>query len=142
MARLTLPAREDVPAESQRILKEIEGGMGRIPNLFLTYAPYPPLLRANWEKVKVALMEGELPRRVKETIALLVSQDNGCRYCVAAHSGALRQIGVDDDTIRTITEGRLKEADFDARERALIELMRAANARPHEVDENEFQAAR
>ncbi|MEX2575653.1 MAG: carboxymuconolactone decarboxylase family protein [Halofilum sp. (in: g-proteobacteria)] len=105
MARWSKPERGDLPQESQQILEEIEQGMGRVPNLFRTYAPYPPLLRANWGKVKVALMEGELSRRVKEAIALLVSQDNGCEYCIAAHSGAMRQIGVDNAPCRRTSLG-------------------------------------
>lgn len=142
MARLARPDRNELPQESRAILKEIESAMGRVPNLFATYAPYPPVLRANWEKVKVALMEGEFSRRFKEAVALLVRHDNGCSYCVAAHSAILRQLGVDDDTITAILEGRLADADFDAREQALITLIRKANARPHEVDDADFEAVK
>jgi uncharacterized peroxidase-related enzyme len=142
MARLSRPERNKLPQESQQLLKEIESAMGRIPNLFATYASYPPLLRANWQKVKVALMEGELSRRFKEAVALLVSHDNDCSYCVAAHSGALRQMGMDDDTITAILENRLADAEFDAREQALITLMRKASARPHEVDDGDFHTVK
>jgi uncharacterized peroxidase-related enzyme len=142
MARLSRPERDELPQESQDILSEIESAMGSVPNLFATYAPYPPLLRANWEKVKVALMEGEFSRRFKEAVALLVSQDNGCSYCVAAHSAILRQLGVDDDTITAILEGQLEEAAFDERERALIGLMRKANLHPHEVTDADFDTVK
>lgn len=142
MARLSKIERDELPPESREILDEIEKGLGRVPNLFRVYAAYPPLLRANWNKLKVAMMEGDLSRRLKEAVALLVSQDNGCDYCITVHSGALRQIGVDDSTIDAIRKGQLAEAEFDAREQALIHLMRAANARPHEVDDADFRAAR
>ena len=142
MARLDMHERETLPDESRRILDEIESALGVVPNLFRTYAAHPPLLRANWGKMKAAMMEGELPRRLKETIALLVSQDNGCRYCVASHSAALQRLGVDNDTLATIRAGRLEDADFDARERALIDLMRTANARPHDVDDGHFESVR
>lgn len=142
MAHLNMCEREQLAVEAQQILDEIESTLGRVPNLFRTYAAHPPLLRANWGKMKAAMMEGELPRRLKEAIALLVSQDNGCRYCVAAHSAALQRLGVDDDTLAAIREGRLADADFDARDRALIDLMRTANARPHEVTGAQFDAVR
>jgi AhpD family alkylhydroperoxidase len=45
-----------------------------------------------------------MTRRTKEAIALLVSCDNGCKYCVAAHSGALKMIGVSDNKIHNIIE--------------------------------------
>lgn len=142
MPRLTLPDRDQVPEESQRIWDEIQSAMGGVPNLFRTYAPYPPLLRANWEKVKVALMEGEFSRRFKEAIALIISQDNGCRYCVTAHSAILRQLGTDEDTISAILEGRLGDAGFDAHEQALANLMRKANAQPQGISDADFGAVR
>lgn len=142
MSRLTMYSREELPEESRQLLDEIERALGRVPNLFRAYAAHPPLLRANWGKMKAAMMEGELPRRLKEAIALLVSQDNGCRYCVAAHSAALQGLGVDDATLAAMREGRLTDAAFDAREQALIELMRMANTAPHDVGDAHFHAAR
>lgn len=142
MARLSRFENEQLPEESQRILDEIRNAMGVVPNLFRTYAQYPPLLRANWEKVKVALMEGEFSRRFKETVAVLVSHDNACRYCVCAHLAILRQLGVDEDTINAILEDRLADADFDDREQALIRLMRKANLHPQEVTDADFEEVR
>lgn len=95
-----------------------------VPNLFKTYAHHPPLLQANWNKVKAVMMEGSLTRKVKQTIAVLVSRDNSCSYCVAAPTGALRSIGVTDDEISAIEEdpgssgegiaGACKESDREA----------------------------
>jgi hypothetical protein len=41
--------------------------MGKVPALFKTYAHHPPLLRANWNKLKATMMEGALERQLKET---------------------------------------------------------------------------
>lgn len=142
MAHIDMLPGEELPEESQKILQEIQQGMGKVPNLFRTYAQHPPLLRANWEKVKATMMGGSLPRKLKESIALLVSQDNDCEYCVVDHSGALESVGVDKATIEQIRAGALREAGFDAKEVALIDLMRAANRDPRQVSNTEFQAAR
>ena len=142
MARIEVAPEDRIPEEAREILKEIEQGMGRIPNLFRTYAHHPPLLRANWGKLKAVMMEGALPRKLKEVIALLVSQDNGCDYCIRAHSGALKGLGVEDDELAKIREGRLKEAGFDDKDRALVALMRKANLTPHDVSDGDFARAR
>lgn len=42
------------------------------PTCFGAYANHPPLLEANWLKVKKMMMEGSLSRKAKETIAVLV----------------------------------------------------------------------
>lgn len=104
-----------------------------VPNLFLTMAHYPPLLKANWEKVKAVMMAGRLPRKVKETIALLVSKDNECQYCVKAHSAALRTLKVDAKILEKILEGNLNAAGFSLQEITLIDFARAANNTPHNI---------
>jgi len=123
------------------IFQEIEGAFGRVPNLFSTYANHPPLLQANWNKVKAVMMEGSLRRKAKETIAVLVSRDNSCSYCVAAHTGALRAIGVTDGEIAAIEED-LDKADFSAKEKALINFARKANREPLRIPDEEFEALR
>lgn len=121
------------------IFKEIEAAFGRVPNLFLAYANHPPLLEANWFKVKQVMMAGSLSRKAKEAIAVLVSKDNGCAYCVAAHEGALQSIGVSTEEIRTI-EHSLEQADFSAAEQALIKFARQANQAPLKVTDEDLAA--
>lgn len=139
MSRIHTLEVQDVSEEVAGILKEIDQAFGRIPHLFSTYAHHPPLLEANWDKVKRVMMEGDLARKTKEAIALLVSQDNGCNYCVAAHTGALKMIGVSDEEIQRISS-QLDDADFTTAERALIRFARKANSDPHKVSDDEFQA--
>jgi uncharacterized peroxidase-related enzyme len=122
-----------VSPEVQSIFKEIEKGFGMVPNLFRTMAHYPPLLKANWEKVKAVMMGGRLSRKVKETIAVLISKDNECPYCVKAHSDALRLLKVDEGVVENILEGNLKDAGFSPQEITLINFARAANNTPHNI---------
>ncbi|HAM33116.1 MAG TPA: peroxidase [Deltaproteobacteria bacterium] len=127
--------------ETADSFREIASAFGMIPNLFRTSAHHPPLLRANWNKVKAVMMEGRLSRKVKETIALLVSKDNGCEYCVAAHSAALRAIGLSSETVAGIMVDPDK-SNFAAKEKALIGLARQANLAPRRIAEGQFQTLR
>ncbi len=127
--------------ETADIFREISSAFGMVPNLFRTAAHHPPLLRANWNKLKAIMMEGGLSRKVKETIAVLVSKDNGCDYCVAAHSAALRSIGLSRDAISGIMED-LDKGEFTAKEKALIGLARQANLAPRRIAEESFRALR
>ena len=129
------------PQSVAAIFQEIEKAFGMVPNLFKTYAHHPPLLQANWNKVKAVMMEGSLSRKVKETIAVLVSRDNSCTYCIAAHTAALRSIGVTDDEISAIEED-LEKAVFTAKEKALIRFARKANREPLKIPDVEFGALR
>jgi uncharacterized peroxidase-related enzyme len=123
------------------IFNDIEQAFGKVPNLFRTYAHHPPLLETNWQKVKQVMMEGTLSRKAKEAIAVLVSRDNGCNYCVAAHEGALSAIGVSPEEVHII-ENDLDRADFSPKEMALIKLARKANLEPLRGTDDEFTELR
>jgi uncharacterized peroxidase-related enzyme len=112
---------------SAAVLLEIEKTFGgHLPNIFKAYAEHPSLLAANWEKFKVVMLQGNLRRKVKEAIAMLVSYDNDCKYCVAAHSAALRRLKISDSDISAMHQGILPD-DFTDQEKALVRFARKAN---------------
>jgi uncharacterized peroxidase-related enzyme len=138
MSRISVVGKSDVSKDVQEIFTEIEGAFGMVPNLFKAYSHFPPLLRANWDKVKALMMQGDLSRKTKEAIAVLVSKDNSCSYCVAAHTAALRSIGVTDEEIEII-ENDIEKSDFTEKERSLITFARNANKDPNRIRDEEFE---
>lgn len=141
MARISMIDPVSADNQVQEIFAEVNEAFGKTPNLFKVFAHHPPLLEANWYKVKRVMMEGALPRKVKESIAVLISKDNSCSYCIAAHEGALQSIGVSSAEIKII-ETDLDRADFTPKEMALIRLARKANSSPLQVTDAEVDAAR
>lgn len=141
MSRIGLLNYETAGGDATAILKEIEAAFGMVPNLFKAYAHYPPVLEANWNKVKAVMMQGNFRRKLKETIAVAVSRDNSCSYCVSAHTVALKSIGVTDTELKAI-EDDLDKTDFSAKEKALLDLARKANKAPLGIKEAEFEALR
>lgn len=118
---------------SAAVLLEIEKAFGgHVPNVFSAYAEHPPLLAANWQKFKVVMLSGNLRRKVKEVIALVVSYDNECRYCVAAHSAALRSMKVNQSQISSIFQGKFPD-DFTEKEVALIKFARKSSQNWHSI---------
>ncbi len=138
MSRISVVWKSDLPKDVQEIFTEIEGAFGMVPNLFKTYSHFPPLLRANWDKVKALMMQGDLSRKTKEAIAVLVSKDNSCSYCVTAHTAALRSIGVTEEEIEII-ENDIEKSDFTEKERGLITFARNANKDPNRIRDEEFE---
>ncbi len=78
-----------------------------------------------------------MSRKTKEAIAVLVSKDNSCSYCVAAHTAALKSIGVTEEEIEII-ENNIEEAEFTEKERALIIFARKANKDSNKITDEEF----
>jgi len=133
---------EDVSTDVQKILAEIEQGFGGIPNLFKTYAHYPPLLSANWEKVKATMETGSLSSKLKQTIALLVSQDNNTDYCICAHSKILLNMGLRDTELAAIRRNELAQVGFSDKEIKLVTLMRQINRDANQPLADSFAAVK
>ncbi|WP_225408995.1 carboxymuconolactone decarboxylase family protein [Stigmatella hybrida] len=51
------------------------------------------------EIVKHVLLQGVLPRTVKEMLFVAVSHARGCKYCEAAHLACCRSLGIDESTL-------------------------------------------
>lgn len=131
----------DIPITdtTEAILQEINHAFGMVPNLFLAYAKHPALLEANWKKVKAVLLGGLLRRKMKEIIALLVSVDNNCTYCFAAHSAALQSMRVQKNQIDALLLG-IYPPDTSLSDVALINFARRVNQYWREIKESDLNA--
>jgi uncharacterized peroxidase-related enzyme len=91
VSRLNVPPLEDVPADAQRILENVGAQLGFVPNMFKTIASNPAVLEV------VTTLQGTLSRvldaKTRHSIALAVSQANGCGYCLAMHTYVATEFG-------------------------------------------------
>lgn len=71
--------------EQQHILTGVKHAMGLVPNLVATLAQSPAAAHG-YLSFSGALAKGSLPAKLREQIALVVGETNGCDYCVAAHT--------------------------------------------------------
>jgi alkylhydroperoxidase family enzyme len=76
VSRLNFPPLAEIPAGSQRILDTVGAQLGFVPYMFKALASNPAVLEV------VATLQGTLSRvldaKTRHTIALAVSQSNGC----------------------------------------------------------------
>ncbi len=63
----------------------VKGALGMVPNLMQVLGNSPAALQG-YLSLNGALAGGVLPAAVRERLALLVAEANGCDYCLAAHS--------------------------------------------------------
>lgn len=141
MARLRTIEKDEATAEIWPIYEEIESVFGRVPNIFKTYAHFPPLLKANWEKLKAVMMGGVLRRELKEAISLVVSDANACQYCIAAHGLALQQLGFSRERIGFLVKN-LEGAGFEPKELKLLELARKSTRDANSVNDEDIEELR
>jgi uncharacterized peroxidase-related enzyme len=56
-----------------------------------------------------ALSQGSLPAQIRERIALTVSEQNSCGYCLAAHSFLGKKVGLSEDEVVNARHGTSDE---------------------------------
>lgn len=83
MKTFKVPMRDEVSESSQAIFDNLNKALGFVPNLYATIA-----LSENGLSKFLAYQNAKtsLSNREKEAVNLVVSEVNGCRYCLSAHT--------------------------------------------------------
>jgi len=75
----------NAPGRSRPLLQQVDQALGFIPNLYATFAESPALLEGALG-LDAGLDQGLLSPVERQLVKIAVSTENGCSYCVAAHS--------------------------------------------------------
>lgn len=96
---------ESAPEASKPILREARGNYGMIPNLYGVLAEEPAAVKA-YAALNDSLTESGLSPAEQQVAILAASVENGCTYCVAAHSAIVKmQELFDDATLEALRAG-------------------------------------
>jgi uncharacterized peroxidase-related enzyme len=123
--------------ETKRVLDEIEASVGNSPNVVRTIANSPSALRG-FLALDRELGRGTLELRLREQIALAVAEANACQYCIAAHSAAGRQLGMDEATIRAAR----RASSPDPKVGAALKFARTVAEYRGDITDDEFNRVR
>ena len=96
---------ESAPDGSKPILEQLEKQVGFVPNLAATMAESPSLLEA-FTTLRAIYGRGSFNSIEREAIALAVSFDNNCTYCMAAHSTFAKMNGIQEDDLELLRDGK------------------------------------
>jgi uncharacterized peroxidase-related enzyme len=137
MARITQIDPETATGRAKDLLDAVKEKLGLVPNMARAMANAPAALDG-YLQLRGALGKGTLPAKVREQIALAVSQANGCDYCLAAHSAIARMVGLTSEQIR---DSRLGTA-VDPKADALIRFARKVVETHGQVDASDLDDVR
>ena len=128
MNPITVPTRDQVSPANQAIFDQLHKTLGFVPNLYATFA-----LSEHALGTYLALQNARssITGKAREVVNLVVSQINGCAYCLAAHTAIGKMQGFSDAQILEIRGGTVP---FDARLDALARLVRSITAERGFVD--------
>lgn len=144
MARFPLVAEDaatdpTVVAVYAEIRREL--GFGIVPNLFKSMAGRPATLRANWEKFRSTVLQGHLPRTLKEMVGVLISQANNSDYAMRVHLHGLSAMGMSDEVLQSLTRNFM-ECPLPEREKQVLRFGLLAATDPLSLTDDDFAALR
>jgi uncharacterized peroxidase-related enzyme len=120
----------------QSLYAFIKSQFGKVPNMMQTMAHSPALLEG-YLAFRGALDKGVLPEVVRQQIALFVSQENGCEYCISAHTLIGRHAGLSRQQIELARRGQ----SSDPNQQAILNLARNILDWRGDVSADQFVAA-
>src|SRR4051812_17980881 len=108
MKTINLPSKDQLKPESQELLEPFNKRLGKIPNLYATIGYSPAALKAMLA-FEENLNHTVFSAKEREAIYLVVSEVNGCDYCLAAHSILAGKRGYKPDEILNLRRGLAEE---------------------------------
>lgn len=103
MTTFKVPVREEVSASSQQSFDTLKKALGMVPNLYATLA-----YSENGLSKFLAFQNAptSLSNKEKEAVNLVVSQVNGCKYCLSAHTMLGKLNGFSEEEILLLRKGQ------------------------------------
>jgi uncharacterized peroxidase-related enzyme len=125
------------PANVKTVLEGVQKGLGVTPNMFRVAAQSPAALEA-LVGFFGATSKGTFKPAVRETVALAVSEANGCDYCLSAHTALGKHAGLTEASVEKARSGKSDDAHLGA----LLSLTRAIVDHRGRVGADALDAAR
>ena len=120
MSKFRIHDPSSAPARSKAVLVEAQKTLGFVPNLYGMLAESPALLQG-YTTLSAIFAEGSLTPVERQVVLLSTSFENGCDYCMAAHTALAGMQGMPRKVIVAIREG---DSIDDPKLRALSDFVR------------------
>lgn len=120
MAHIELPEFDEMSPEIQKRARPILEQTGQLGEIFKLLALDEKIYFATDGMVqKYLLEETSLSYDIKESIALLISLENGCKMCVDVHKSIAKMLGMSEARIDEVLQG-VEAIDAPDHEKALL----------------------
>ena len=137
MSRINVVDPKTAKGEAKELLDGVQQQLGIIPNFIRALANSPKALSAFLGLYR-PLGGAAVDKATQERIALVVSEENGSRYCVSAHTAIGRGTGLSNEEMLLNRQGD----SSNAKAAAAVAFAKALNEHRGEVTTGEFQAVR
>jgi len=139
---LKYPTREELPEGFRKYFDVCDEKLGMVPNVLKAYSQNTAQLDV-FSKYYNEMMfgEGNLSPLEREMIAVAVSSQNHCFYCIVAHGAAVRDYS-GDPALGEIIAINYRAAELSQRHRAMLDFAVKLTVSPDSIEEEDRQALR
>jgi uncharacterized peroxidase-related enzyme len=122
ISRLHVPEEAVLPEDIRQLYARMREKPGFVPNVYRAYSLRPQQLRG-FLALYDAIMNEEsgLSKAEREMIAVAVSSQNHCFYCLTSHGAALR-VRSGDEVLADTIAANYRAADLPPRQRAMLDF--------------------
>ena len=136
---LELKQKNDEVINASDYLKIVKEKIGFVPNVLNAFSKFPKQFEG-FTKLYNSLMLGEsgLSKLEREMIAVTVSSENQCFYCLVAHGAAVRELS-DDPQLGERLASNFESANLSKKHKAMLRFVRTLTKNPSTINENDRQ---
>ena len=139
---LNLTPADPLDADIAAYFAKCEEKLGLIPNVLRAYSFDQAKLRAFMDMYNdLMLAPSGLSKMEREMIAVAVSAENRCVYCLTAHGAALRQLS-GNPALAEVVAQNWRAAPLDARQRAMLGFVVKLTNAPKDMEDADRAALR
>ncbi len=140
---LRVPDPDELPGDVQALFEKAEAKNGFVPNVMRVFSLTPEHFMRwfHYYDFLVRNEESELSRDEREMLALVVSSENKCEYCLATHSAYLRELR-GDAVLPDVLIHNYRRAELSERERALLDFAYKMTTTSEALDKEDVEALR
>ena len=133
---------KDGEDQVKNYLEIVQQKLGFIPNVLAAFAKFPKQFEG-FTKLYNALMLGDsgLTKLEREMIAVTVSSENHCFYCLVAHGSAVRELSNDPQLGERIA-ANFRSAELPKKQEELLNFTKKLTKDPSEIGENDRKKLR
>lgn len=141
-AWIAVPSPEELPTEVADAIGDVSKRIGFLPNVARLLAVTPSHF-VGWWRYFDDLMRGPsgLTKTQREMIAVVVSAESHCPYCLAAHAAALRLRTKDPEWVDRLAVN-YRHVELEPRDRALLDFAVKLTKTPEECEQNDLDRLR
>jgi uncharacterized peroxidase-related enzyme len=136
MSRINVINHDTATGKTKELLDTVQKKIGMTPNLMKTMANSPAVLEAylNFSST----LGGTLNAKLREQIAVLSAEENGCGYCLSAHTAIGKSAGLNETEILSAREAN----STDAKSNAALKFAKAILTKRGAVSDTDLQAVK